>query len=1068
MLEAIDELERIIHGVQALRRRTERLDSPFQGATGVAAQFYVHQLQTVLRILRDIRVHHLIADEVGLGKTVQSLMILNALRLQYGSEFRTTVIVPREEQARQWHEEIKTRAHVLGELEGEGENASVRVLWAARIQSPLEQLHPNHCDLIVVDEIQSLRAEIVDAVVRYSNDYSHLLVLTATPDLSSDSRVCELMKLLEPDRVALALAELGSEDNADGLVENQEDEYFVIPVFDEAAGHTILQYLRNCYESACNDEAGWLDLAGMPLHELQPFYAKAWYPYRRLVRSQRRHFPRSLPERIVKKLVANPTEAEVRRIRIVNSYLRSGIDFGKVDRHILAQRALIGGEPLRERVQELMRRGLDPAEALGEVPDLCAPNEGNSRLEELIDWLREFWENDPNRKVLVTAASNRTIQFLERQIRLFLPLVGSSVNRTALEIVLLEAENDDKDRTMLDAYYKSKTKSFTTGDSQLAIVHNHYSEGYNFQCADAIVFYQVPWNPGDVDQWIGRVDRLGRDVIKEESQQQNTNRASRDRPKSVTVVAIGLQGEFDEELIEMYDRTGVLESPRVYEPESIRVLSELLLSAGIRENFSAFSEAEQTLKLGRDSFASGVLDQPTAFGTVELAIESFLGFVKSDAMEPVIPEHKFGAFNNTLGRSRGAFEAAVNRWLWLLVNQNYYVAYSKEKGDKKFYVFDNKKREIAWIPMLDSLFRADNPSIPMFVCRKHLQVPPRNGVRYEWSGVERVKTLRFFDHGCDLHEALLDHWIPLGGLTVTERIADEDTNDLPRQGLSHLLNLRSDIKLWSFKLHLTREHIAFESRLTAGIYLIATGTHDLTKHFNNDGPSAAALLVGLEEDVNDTQAASRMREISRHRAGLMADSRYVRSMFGVCLPQVAVNPNGDDLSELASELVTFVWKDDTRPFCEWVVRPAELCSRLQEHLLMLLRKRVAELRQSQIAPLRAAVHERVLLIQVEENERLQHLDLQIQKIEKRIAEYEEFDSPRNRDVITRNLAPRKRLLEEKRELCSRSREIRVAQLMRCIEEAENPSVVLYVCLDLTIPQIIEPASVDVSSTQVVQ
>jgi len=1068
MLEAIDELERIIHGVQALRRRTERLNSPYQGATGVAAQFYVHQLQTVLRILRDVRVHHLIADEVGLGKTVQSLMILNALRLQYGTEFRTTVIVPREEQARQWHEEIKARAHVLGDLEGEGESAGVRVLWSARLQSPLEQLHPSCCDLIIVDEIQSLRSDIVDAVVRYSNDYSHLLVLTATPDLSSDSRVCELMKLLEPDRVALALAELESQDDSGGFVENNNDEYTDVPAIDEEDGRRILQYLRDGYESACNGEVGWLDLSGMPLHELRPFFAKAWYPYRRLVRSQRRHFPRSLPERIVKKIFANPTEAEVRRVRLVNTYLRSGIDFGKVDRKLLAQRSLIGGEPLRERIQDLIRRGLDPAEALREIPDLCAPSEGNSRLEELIDWLREFWENDPNRKVLVTAASNRTIQFLDRQIRLFLPVVGSIVNRTELDIVLLEAENDDKNRSMLDAYYKSKTKSFTTGDSQLAIVHNHYSEGYNFQCADAIVFYQVPWNPSDVDQWIGRVDRLGRDVIKEESQQQNTNRGSRDRPKSVTVVAIGMQGEFDEELIEMYDRTGVLESPRVYEPETIRELSDLLLSAGIRENAGAFSEAEQTLKLGRDSFASGVLDQPAEFGTVESAVESFLGLVRSDAMEPVIPEHKFGAFNNTLGRSRGAFEAAVNRWLWLLINQNYYVAYSKDRGDKRYYVFDNRQKEIAWIPMLDSLFRAGNPSIPMFVCRKHLQTPPRKEVHYTWSGGERIKFLQFFDHGCDLHEALLNHWIPLGGLTVSERIADEDTNDLRRLGLHHLQTVSSDIKWWSFKLHLKREHLAFKSPLTAGTYLVATGTHDLTKHFANDGASSAALLVGLDENVNDTQTASRMREMSRHKAGLMADSRYIRSMFGVCFPQVAVNPNGDDLSELASELLTFVWTDDTRPFCEWVLRPADLCSRLQEHLLFLLRRRVAALRQSQIAPLRVGVRERVLLIQVEENERMHHLDLQIQKIEKRIAEYEEFDSQRNRDVITRNLAPRKRLLEEKRDLCTRSREIRVAQLIRCIEEAENPSVDLYVCLDLTIPEIIEPAPVDASSTQVVQ
>ncbi|MCO8122590.1 SNF2-related protein [Stieleria sp. TO1_6] len=1059
-----------MHGVQALRRRTERLASPYQGATGVRAQFYIHQLQTVLRILRDTRVHHLIADEVGLGKTVQSLMVFNALRLQYGDDFRTIVVVPREEQARQWHEEIQTRAHVLGEVEGETEQTSVRVLWAAKLDRPLEQLHPRQCNLLIVDEMQSLRADIVDAVVRYSNDYSHLLILTATPDLSSDAKLCELLKLLEPDRVATALDELGSITEVVSHIENLDEESIADENIDETTGSSILQVFQQRHDSAHEHAATELDLSAIPLHQLTPFFDKAWYPYRRLIRSQRRQFPKSLPERIIKRLAAKPTESEVRRVDIVNAYLRSEVDFGNLDRSALAQRALLGGEPLRERVQELARKGFDPTNALDEVPGLCAVANGNSRFEELVDWLREFWEEHPQRKVLVTADSNRTIHFLNRQIGLFLPWVGSTRERTELNAITLEAENDAKDRTMLDAYYNSNIEQFTSGDAQLAIVHNHYREGYNFQCADAIVFYQVPWNPRDVDQWIGRVDRLGRDTTREdvsEVRESQGRRHRRDRAKNVTVVAIGIEGEFDSELISMYDRTGVLDRPRVYDPDESQALSESIFSAGIRENAEAIIEVEDFLRSDRESFASGVVDQPAVFGTVRSAIDSFMQLVKSAALEPAIPEHKFGAYDNSLGRSRGEIEAAVTRWLWLLGKQNYYVTFSIEKRLNRYYVFDNKKKEIAWLPMLDSLFRSGNPSVPMFVCRKHIQIPPRNGVRYEWNGAERVKSLRFFDHGSDLHEALLDHWISVGGTTVKNRIESEDEDDLVRKGLGFLLGAPAQLRLWSVRLQLKREHLGFESQLVDGGYLVAVGTHDPAKHFGDDKSSAGAILVGLDDDVNDTQKEARKIEVSRHRAGVMSDARFVRSVLGVHFPLVAVNPRGDDLSHLASELLTFVWTEESQPFCEWVKRKEGEPPKLQQYLHQRLQLKTQEHRKTQLADFRDSIRERILLVEVEEQDRIRHLSQQIRTIDARITEFEEFESQRNRDVITRNLMPKKRRLEEKRDLCTRSREIRVAQLSRSIDETENPEVELYVCLDLTISAIIEPPPpLDSSSIEV--
>ena len=92
--------------VQAARREYEGIRTPLAPAVGVAASLYTHQLANVYRVLTDVRVRHLLADEVGLGKTVQALMVLNALRAQR-SDLQALVVVP-DRLVPQWRDEIMT------------------------------------------------------------------------------------------------------------------------------------------------------------------------------------------------------------------------------------------------------------------------------------------------------------------------------------------------------------------------------------------------------------------------------------------------------------------------------------------------------------------------------------------------------------------------------------------------------------------------------------------------------------------------------------------------------------------------------------------------------------------------------------------------------------------------------------------------------------------------------------------------------------------------------------------------------------------------------------------------
>ena len=198
---------------QALRREFEGVRTPLAPATGVAAFLYTHQLANVFRVLTDLRVRHLLADEVGLGKTVQALMILNALRYQR-QDLRVLVIVP-DGLVTQWRDEILTRAHSAPTEKntGFGEGRYIRLAWEDQLRRigddgqpgwSLADIDPARYQVLVVDELHSLRSDVQDRIIRMAGAFEHVLALTATPAFQDPKRHAQLFALLEPERTAIA------------------------------------------------------------------------------------------------------------------------------------------------------------------------------------------------------------------------------------------------------------------------------------------------------------------------------------------------------------------------------------------------------------------------------------------------------------------------------------------------------------------------------------------------------------------------------------------------------------------------------------------------------------------------------------------------------------------------------------------------------------------------------------------------------------------------------------------------------------------------------------------------
>ena len=213
----LDSAESFCNRLAGLQLMTLREAGGLGSFLGGRIELFPHQLHTALRAVRADPVRWLLADEVGLGKTVEACLVLSAL-LRTGRAQRALVVAP-STLAVQWLGELYRKFHQVfvlldhARLEavetdfGEGVNpfdvhpfAVLPLELAASDQRLLRNAAEAGLDVVVVDEAHRLfRAEYADALRHLVSAARHALLLTATP-LSADRRgFFELLSLLHPD-----------------------------------------------------------------------------------------------------------------------------------------------------------------------------------------------------------------------------------------------------------------------------------------------------------------------------------------------------------------------------------------------------------------------------------------------------------------------------------------------------------------------------------------------------------------------------------------------------------------------------------------------------------------------------------------------------------------------------------------------------------------------------------------------------------------------------------------------------------------------------------------------------
>lgn len=479
-----------------------------------------HQLYALNRAVGQDRIRYLLADEVGLGKTIEAGLVLRELKLR-GRAKRILVVAPKG-LVRQWQAEMRqhfdeplqfvdpSSLAVLRQWRGDSveDNAwrmhdqvicaldSVKPLESRRgwsldqIQTynreRFEDLVSAAWDLVIIDEAHRMGGS-TEQVARYklgaalAEASPYLLLLSATPHQGKTDQLMRLMQLLDRDAFP-----------DEGSVSRERVQPFVIRTEKRAAINAEGQPLFRPRLTRLHAVA-WQarHAAQQQLYEAVTDYVR--HGYNQALAAKQRHvgFLMILMQRLVTSSTAAIRATLEKRQAVLDTPQTQARLFDTLSPDEWAD---LDGEAqvdlaLQANGLELERSEVETLLALARSTEAAGTDAKAESLLELIYKLQQE-EGDPALKVLVFT------EFVPTQAMLTDYLESRGFTVTTL--------NGGMDM-------EARTRALQTfaQDARVLISTDAGGEGLNVQFCHVIVNFDMPWNPMRIEQRIGRVDRIG-------------------------------------------------------------------------------------------------------------------------------------------------------------------------------------------------------------------------------------------------------------------------------------------------------------------------------------------------------------------------------------------------------------------------------------------------------------------------------------------------------------------------------------------------------------------------------
>ena len=460
-----------------------------------------HQLDVARKVVSAPQARWLLADDVGLGKTIEVGLILHALEQR--NRCRRILIISPASLTKQWKEEMRFKFGRSFEIynrdfvpefadEIQGRDHVIASLDLAKRDDHLAMLlQAGTWDVIIFDEAHRLgKGESGEQTARYKlamalrDRTASLLLLTATPHQGKTRRFAALLELVRPDlRHEIRTIEMNPEVVSDIIIRNKKSRVTDADGKLLFRGHDTLRYVAQ--------KNAAMEAADAALTEyLRKGYQASHYTDDKTV-GRAIGFVMTTYRKLGSSSVAAIQIALERRLhRLItgekNPKIPMNFDDDTEGDDDLSQNSLITDIPLFFDDEISQLKNLIHLVKVARQDD----NKLSTFLEEIVTPLLSRGQ-----KLLIFTEYRATQEYLKCRLQHEFPRLGG------IEIINGSMSLDEK----MESVYQ-----FNDGVSQIMISTEAGGEGLNLQrSCHVMVNYDLPWNPSRLVQRIGRLYRYG-------------------------------------------------------------------------------------------------------------------------------------------------------------------------------------------------------------------------------------------------------------------------------------------------------------------------------------------------------------------------------------------------------------------------------------------------------------------------------------------------------------------------------------------------------------------------------
>ncbi len=425
---------------------------------------FAHQIRNLITFCRRLPVT-LIADDVGLGKTISAGLILSEL-MSRRKVLRAMVICP-SILGSQWVEELKVRFGIDAVFATGGKNfedavdseTSVVVSTYHTACPRLPLLPSNTFDMLIIDEAHKIRnlhgspkTPVMATRIREALEasfFKYVLLLTATP---IQNRLWDLYSLIDCLNAAQGKDHhpLGNPD--------EFKSYFL--------GNDKARLLRPGTEET---------FRGV----LRKFIARTRRADANLV----------FPTRHVRLFTVPPTDVEIELNELVKGILE---DLNGLEQSSVLRALFSSPDALADQITNMAKRRPDRWEAVSGRAWELAQSGRPAKIDGLLQIIHELQKQRSDWRLLVFTIRRATQR-----------AIGRALIEAGVKFGFIEGGNTQGNRDVIERFHKDNP------DINVIVSTDSGAEGVNLQVTNTLVNFDLPWNPMIVEQRIGRIQRLG-------------------------------------------------------------------------------------------------------------------------------------------------------------------------------------------------------------------------------------------------------------------------------------------------------------------------------------------------------------------------------------------------------------------------------------------------------------------------------------------------------------------------------------------------------------------------------